>query len=584
MTSITLNTLPADILLLISKYLDSTMLLNLALVDKQIYASACQTMFRSITLKAANLRADIDTWGHILLRNSAMEVVRHLRVDGGPEAVEHFPSSKDEASETDFTPLLAFLNKLSALTRITWTCVSQFPEAILDAIHHRFPSCQVHLDKLRLYSVFDTSLHAYEERLLSSPNLHTVRCGINIGHDKVFLRVLSLARNIKNLDLNNGKDCVVLPKAYLEIPQDSPWLLAKGPPSHLESLVYPGSLDLVTLTMWMNAIDTTTRLRNLVLENIWGHKARPDSFEYMRQMCDFRMLDKLDLHVPTTSSDVDENALAVAARSFLCSLRPLSTLTLSGDLDYTLLRLVLEHHGQKLRTLNLNPSVGNIYPDGIYLNRVAGTSQELSLLLSHCLLLKELSIPIPRTCGDKHETAIYSVIGSLPRLQNVHIILDARNPAYFEEPELWDEEEIPTATDFDNWDNEFLGNWAPEQGLGPRKGSTRKAFINSAIDEILVQRIFEIIDAAKPECSLSLEEVSFTALPGGYTGDGVTSVGIVDVCDIMAKHWIVRRNPRDDKRDQIDCMEWSGDFSRFETREARRGISRDEGYFEWDCG
>jgi hypothetical protein len=200
--------------------------------------------------------------------------------------------------------------------------------------------------------------------------------------------------------------------------------------------------------------------------------------------------------------------------------------------------------------------------------------------MKHCPHLKELTIPIPRTCGDKDEVAIYRAI-ALPHLQHINIILDARNPDFFEDEDTatFDESEVPTDPDFDAWDNEFLDDWAPEQGVGPRKGHIRKAFINSAIDSTLVESIFWLIDGAKPAGSFPLEEVRFATKPGGFTGSGVTSAGVGDLCNILGKSWIVRRNPRDDRRYQVDSVPWSADLSKF--RSQHRSTNKQRVLDEW---
>lgn len=162
------------------------------------------------------------------------------------------------------------------------------------------------------------------------------------------------------------------------------------------------------------------------------------------------------------------------------------------------------------------------------------------------------------------------------------MLLDARDPSFFGDPELWDEQSIPTDPDFDEVDNEFLDDWATDQGLGPRKGHIRHAFINSAIDQALVKSIFEVINSAKPQeaTTLPLEEIYITTEPGGWVGDGVTSGGVLSACEIMGQSWIVRRNPRDDSRHEVNAMAWSGEYTK---RYVKHGPPRDDDVaFEWE--
>lgn len=160
------------------------------------------------------------------------------------------------------------------------------------------------------------------------------------------------------------------------------------------------------------------------------------------------------------------------------------------------------------------------------------------------------------------------------------MILDARDPAFFGKPELWDEDEIPTDPDFDVEDNELLDDFEADQGIGPRKGHIRHAFINSAIDRVLVESIFRLIDGAKPkDRSLPLEEAYFTTAPGGFVGNGVTLSSIMDLCRIIGQNWIVRRSPRDDSRDVPDAVLWPGDVDRL--RHSQGSIDEEEIVQEW---
>lgn len=171
-------------------------MLNLALVDTQSYAAACNTLFHTVTLRMAKLRADIERWKDLLRRNSAITMVRHLRVDGGPDRSLRsltFRPSKEEGTSTDFIPLADFLNILPALTKFTWACAPQLPEDVFETLHHRSPFCQIHMESFRLYSVFDASTQEYEERLVSSASLYAIRCSLLSDQGSIILRILGTA-------------------------------------------------------------------------------------------------------------------------------------------------------------------------------------------------------------------------------------------------------------------------------------------------------------------------------------------------------------------------------------------------------
>lgn len=589
MASFNLGSLPSDILLMISEYLDSETLRNWALVDEQSQVAARSTLFASITIRARNLSSDIEQWRSILHRHSAFKTIRQLRVDGSSGV----PQKHNEAETLDFAPLEQFLAQLPALSQLTWACPQKFPEPLLRVLHETLPSCRLYLEAFQLRSVFDPTQEEYERRLLSSPNLSAIsvppeRVPYRAAQRGQILRhVVRLAPNLRSLSqARSGDSLTVSEQPRARPPQTHPWLENLERQGRLDSLQCVGPLTSTALAEWTAATDWS-RLRTLALGASWTEEGAAQVYEYLDTECKLSNLQSLDINIPTGGTPEQAIAETLAARSFLCNLRPLHTLRLSGNLDCGFLQPVLERHGDRLRTLDLSPVVGTLRtwhssPKGL-LNHVSANASDLFNILRPCARLEDIFVPIPRTCSNKEESAIYRAIGeALPRVQRIDILLDARDPTFFGDPELWDEQLIPTDPDFDEVDNEFLDDWATDQGLGPRKGHIRHAFINSAIDEALVQSIFRVIDSAKPEdpLALPLEEIHITTEPGGWVGDGVTSGGIRSACKIMGQSWIVRRNPRDDSRHEINAVTWPGD------RAKRSGVSgspkEEDVALEWD--
>jgi hypothetical protein len=90
------------------------------------------------------------------------------------------------------------------------------------------------------------------------------------------------------------------------------------------------------------------------------------------------------------------------ASTFLCSLPPLEALRFANDISSSTFEVVLQNHGASLRRLWFSPPDPNRWPpeanNCIFFNvtRVAG-------IKSHCLLLEDLALPIPRSGGDANE-------------------------------------------------------------------------------------------------------------------------------------------------------------------------------------
>lgn len=589
MAPLSLISLPLDILHTISQYLDSEALRNWALVDKQSQVAARNTLFASITVRAQELSADIEEWRAILHRHLTLKTVRQLKVDGSSGV----PQKHNEAETLDFAPVEQFLAQLPALSQLTWACPQRFPEPLLRVLHQTLPSCRLSLEAFQLRSVFDPTQEEYERRLLSSPNLSVIsvppeRVPYRAAQRGQILRhVVRLAPNLRSLSqAGSGDSLTVSGQPRARPPQTHPWLENLERQGRLDSLQCVGPLTSTALAEWTAATDWS-RLRALALGASWTEEGAAQVYEYLDTECKLSNLQSLDINIPTGGTPEQAIAKALAARSFLCNLRPLHTLRVSGNFDCQFLQPVLERHGDRLRTLDLSPVVGTLRtwhssPKGL-LNHVSANASVLFNILLPCARLEDISVPIPRTRSNKEETAIYRAIGeALPRVQRIDMLLDARDPAFFGDPELWDEQLIPTDPDFDEVDNEFLDDWATDQGLGPRKGHIRHAFTNSAIDQALVQSIFRVIDSAKPSdpLALPLEEIHITTEPGGWVGDGVTSGGVRSACKIMGQSWIVRRNPRDDSRHEIKAVTWPGD------RAKRSGVSgppKEEAVaFEWE--
>lgn len=544
MASPNLNTLPADILLLISQYLDLTALQSLCLVDKQSHAAACNSLYHSVKLNTSSLQADIDRWSSILRRNSALGTVRHLRVDGGDEEIKHrlaFQQSGEGGLGTDFAPLMDFLDTLPSLSRLTWACAPQLPELVLHFLHRKLPSCQLHLDSFRLYSIFDASVMQYEQRLVSSPNLYAIRCRLEQHtHHHILLHVLGLAPNLRILDSGTGTSCVVYPRKVAQIPEDTPWLQGSGVKGHLERLQYRASLDERTISSWISAMNPS-RLRRLDLGGEWGDSFDPDVFRRLRQ-CDFHSLDDLSMHISIFDQD---NMLCAAASGFIRNLRPLSALKITGNVDGGLFDSAIEAHGPRLRILKILPAIGGFY-GRVYLNQITFPTSNLEKIVSHSPYLEAITIHVPRMLGNPDEVSMYRVLGAVPRLQTIKLKLDASDSAFYNFDYL--DDDIPTEPSFTDLDNEYLDGF---DGPAPRKGHVRKAFVNSAVDETLALSIFELIESAKPPGALSLETLQLDVKAGGSFGEGVSVGSIPHICDTLAQSWHLQRNERDDRRDEI---------------------------------
>jgi hypothetical protein len=87
---------------------------------------------------------------------------------------------------------------------------------------------------------------------------------------------------------------------------------------------------------------------------------------------------------------------------------------------------------------------------------------------------------------------------------------------------------------------------------GVRRGYIRDTYINCALDQPLACSIFHAVSAGKPPGAMLLERLTLTS-SGAFHWDAYTtsSHSFSELSDYMNTLWLVRRNPRDDSRDQL---------------------------------
>ncbi|RJE21431.1 hypothetical protein PHISCL_06234 [Aspergillus sclerotialis] len=183
---------------------------------------------------------------------------------------------------------------------------------------------------------------------------------------------------------------------------------------------------------------------------------------------------------------------------------------------------------------------------------------------THCPLLEDLIIPIPRSRGHTTEVMLYRALGSISGLQRLKLYLDASDvTAGAEDEDESDSDENadyplsannPSWSEFDQQITEFqLGTYKYL-----RNGHIRDALINSALDENLARAIFQAISIGKSAGSLALEELSLEVTGAGALGRCVWASTWNGVLQCLARKWVLRRNIRDNCRNELIVKEVKG--------------------------
>lgn len=263
--------------------------------------------------------------------------------------------------------------------------------------------------------------------------------------------------------------------------------------------------------------------------------------------CHFRSLTTLSLCLkiePAMTGPPEnrqEDTMSELAKAFLCSLPPLKQFRIQGELDHDCLRDVLEHHGSRLRKLEL--LAGGYSP-----HRLSLWPEEVLWVGCYCTALESLILQMLRTRGDAKEVAAYSSLGGIPRLQTLLLTLDAsdyislRNDEGVEAPDWNPFPAPPKPHSDDNFDVEFAGFTDIGGDLDPRKGHLKDMFINAALDKSLVQAIVAKLSEAKPPRGLSFDHIEVKTNGGGDFGVGPIKPMIVEVLEEIQSSWVVEKN------------------------------------------
>ncbi len=603
MSSPKLEGLPAEILLRICEYIEGThksSLLTFALVSKQCHYAATALLVRTIKLSVRGrkqLAYDVQQCINRLECTFSVKHVRRLVVEGlmrsqqddtgeiEPQDRRHRAGSSpyrddDALSDRRFAdipvadqkppnivyeedeawkPLANLVRQLPALSDLIYACPSQFSPCLLQALHQHRPNCRLHIHTFSFRSLNQPDLDAHELALAKSPCLYSVQVrydsydsdGIEDYNGEAVLRVVAgLAPNLKEARVFRGAAgwSLALMRA-LETPR-KPWqgfalneqkqISTSGSLRHLQ-LAGVGSITRQVVETWSRHTDFSV-LRTLELES----DIEADALDCLATKCDFPSLTTLVMVLATGNllepSTLDHSSLA---DHFLCSLPSLSTLKLVGDPSHTSLDTILGHHGAALRRLCLSPLA--------FLNRLVITQREVERIAEHCPLLEDLSLNVPRSKGDAGEVAIYTALGSLSKVQSMFITLDASDRATFMDGDE-DDAETPNDPSFDDLDQQFFDGPSSSYRK-PRNGHVRDAFINSALDETLARAIFRRISTAKTSGALPLERLKLRVRGGGCFGDNSMLCSISDVVGHLGRSWLLERNPRDDRPDELVATE-----------------------------
>ncbi|KAE8418051.1 hypothetical protein BDV36DRAFT_309004 [Aspergillus pseudocaelatus] len=465
-------------------------------------------------------------------------------------------------------PVAELIRYLPALTDLFFRCGGQFPVCILDVMHRWAPRSRLHLQTCTLQGMDTLMEGSQEHKLTFSPRLHSIMLQYNekglYSYDnspcykmKTIQRLVKSAPNLKEVQITRRE----APKNFTCVPIPSPLQKPKTeeedtslPPASLKLLRIIDQVPLTAMTLISWGKHTNfSELETLELCSL----AEPKALIVWSQQLKFPKLKALYLQLKAHAfleEDAPTTEFYEAATRFITSLPPLKELYLECWHSLASLDSLVHHHGCYLRKLDLpGPQAWQCL-----------TERDILRLGKYCPLLESLDLMIPRSEGDAREVALYRAIGTIPRLQYLHLHLDvsdaslSRGQDHVEtdidqefrrdfNPVRNTNSKPPSEPSFDNFGNKFtvkdLGGF-----YRSRNGHVQRLFRNSAIDSNLACSIFKAISGNTATGSSSQLERMSIRLQCSAFGTGTL---FSHLAHIFPCAWLVERNSRDDRRDEV---------------------------------
>ena len=190
-------------------------LLALACVSKYFYFAATPFLFHTIWFftrrrsRGQGVAHQIEKYTRILQRDGSFPHVHRITIDGSQYT--------DDETNDEWNPLAGLIQRLPALEDLEYSCPSQFPEGLLDALHESPSQCRLHINNFQLRNLYlpGTDAYDYEYKLATSPSLHSIdikydeMCGYDSNglpsyHGEAVMRMAAgLAPNLKEVHITH---------------------------------------------------------------------------------------------------------------------------------------------------------------------------------------------------------------------------------------------------------------------------------------------------------------------------------------------------------------------------------------------
>lgn len=535
-----LQSLPTEILELIAVQLRSvhtSSFVSFTWVSKTIRSACLRILFSHVTFGSPSA-AEVDRCLQDLSRNHLLTHVRRLtlrrpqgseedrtsnvlRIPGAHEIdrrevarlreiqnswrprTRRYPSwtPSDDGDDKEWAPVVELLKAVPELADLEFDWRAEiFPRCLLDHLVGQMPSCRLTMPQLEFQSIRygqDMITNPLQITTVSCPNLHEVRCvcveptslidEVNYGAEAIMDMARGVAPNLTSISVESEEAPI---RMIIMARRRRPWKGFSGisVPSR-KAPVTSLRLDCESpLRDWYPSLDSSL-IRSLSLGSNQLDDA--EGSLWLIRDAEFPNLKQLSLeagYLDSMQRDPATGKVTHKLSTLLGRLPPLEDLHLLGfeKVDQDLLKDVFRRNGPTLLKLRLDLQPGESFDRGVM--------QELAAC---CPVLRELEIPVKRSCGNADESAIYNSLGTIKSLRRAKLYLttgfiNAEERIYHHldiddrreyTDRCWDREDPPhrdepSWDDFD-WQLSSMSTQSPTAAVVPvLNGDIRNTLIN----------------------------------------------------------------------------------------------------------
>lgn len=441
--------------------------------------------------------------------------------------------------------LLRIIVQLTALRDFTWGVVDQLPSKVLRLLHESSPLIRLHRPILCLKSLVlspkdPIRIDPHELELATSPCLHSLgqtymidngRQVVDYNSCAVFEILAGAAPNLREADISLNPDGPLSARDWLPgtILKDS-----SGSASHLEHLSVSTSYPLRSSRRLsdsdMDKIGSLIKLGTMMdFSALWtlriGDDLAASHLRWLTEECQFPSLESLDLDLWDVYNPYE---MEIELNSFLHSLRPLRSLKLRGRYFPSTVPVVLDHSGPTLQCLHLPmPDQYEAWGADSDPDLWAFANADLiRAIQGKAPLIEDLALCIQRSAGDAEEVAIYRELGKLTSLRHLHI--SVFHPLEY----LW----VGTLM---SPQHDRLSERCMDESVD--------LVISLAIDEALVESIFDTISSAESLRAVPLETLKYRVNALDRECSFLSKHDWIKLLAYVARSYDCTRNLRDDR-------------------------------------